>query len=522
MGQTLTLIAATLLHFLPAGDPPLTRAEESGFTETSSYMSVLEFLHVLEKESPLVSVSFFGATAEGRPLPLAVLGDPCPESPAAVDRTKKTVVCIQGNIHAGEVEGKEACLMLAREMACGKLRGLLNETVVIVVPIFNADGNERLSTRNRPWQAGPEKGVGTRSNAQNLDLNRDFMKVESPEVQALFQGVLLPWNPDLFVDCHTTNGSLHSEPITWSPPTNPLADPAVFDFNRETMLPWIAARTEQRDGYLSIPYGNFIDRRNPGKGWRTFGHEPRYASNYWGLRNRFSVLIEMYVYAEYEVRVRACFSFLQSIVEFCAAHGPEMRERIRLADAAATKGPRPSFHHRFELKAFPDPILIRGYVPRPGRHDPKNPGEKAEHLVPYHGDFRPTGEGRALPEKGYIFPRGHTNVREKLLQHGIRVLELQDDVTTSFEIFEIEKIVFSKHLFQGHITHSFEGKWVKKEKTAEAGSCFVPVEQPLSMLAACLLEPESGDGLAFWNYMDRYITRGTFDPRPAPFPVLRW
>ncbi len=522
MGMTLNLAVAAWLLLFPAGEEPPTRAEKSGFIETSSYMDVLEFLHVLETKSDLVRVGFFGTSAEGRPLPVALIGSPCPESPGDVDRSQKTVICIQANIHAGEVEGKDACLMLVREVACGGLRPLLDHVVLVVVPILNADGNERFSKSNRRHQAGPEAGVGTRANAQNLDLNRDFMKVESPEVAALFKGVLLPWDPDLFVDCHTTNGSLHDEPITWSPPTNPLADPVVFEFNRNVMLPWIASRTKERHGYLSIPYGNFMDRRNPEKGWRTFGHEPRYASNYWGFRNRFSILIEMYVYAPFEIRVRACYGFLVSIVEFCAAHGSKMRMRIREADRRAEEGPRPLFHHEFELKAFPDPVVIRGYVPKPGRRDPKNPGEKARHVVPHYGDFRPLGDGRPLPEKGYLFPRGHTNVRDKLCQHGIIVRELHEDVTGRFEVFNIKEIVFSRSLFQGHLTHTFEGEWAVEEKTVQAGFCFVPIDQPLAMLAAYMLEPESEDGLAFWNYMDRYITRGTFDPRPAPYPVLRW
>ncbi len=507
---------------------PLVRAERSGFTETTRYRETLEFLHVLEELSDRARVELFGATAEGRPLPLIVLGNPPPAGPDEIDRNRTTVVFILANIHAGEVEGKEASLMLARDIVSGPLSCLLEKTVILVAPDFNADGNERISVENRRWQAGPSGGVGARANAQNLDLNRDFMKIESPEMLSLLTGVILRWDPDLLVDCHTTNGALHKEPICYAPSHSPLGDPDILAFDRDVMLPWVVGETLERDGYPAIPYGFWKNRADPEEGWITFGHEPRYGTNYWGLRNRHSILIEIYAYADFETRVKSCYAFLRSILDFARREGSELRRLVRAADGAAAAGLDRPFHWEFEATAFEKPITIMGYEPTRERRDPKNPGVEKNYTVPFYGCFRPVDAGKPLPEQGWIVRRGSVNVLDKLLQHGIRITEIGRDETThglpavKTEVFTIDEIIPAEHLFQGHWNTRLKGRWRKKNITLEAGDYLVPAKQPLAMLAASLLEPESGDGLAFWNFMDRYITKGTFDSTPAPYPVLRW
>lgn len=500
----------------------VTRAERTLFTETTLYSEVLAMLHLLEQRSDLMRIEFFGTTAEGRPLPLAVLGNPPPEEPEEIDRERNTVVFIQANIHAGEVDGKEACLMLLRETAMGDLADLLDGTVLLVAPDFNADGNERISKQNRTRQNGPSGGVGIRANAQNLDLNRDYIKIESPEVRAHLSGVVLRWNPDLLVDCHTTNGALHEEPLCYSWSLNPLGDQDVARFDRDVLLPWVVERMRERDGYNSIPYGFWVDFKDPGKGWRTFAHQGRYATNYWGLRNRHSVLIETYSYADFETRVRSCFGFLHAILEATGRMGDEMRALVRTADEKGASGVKQKFYRKFKAEPLDELITIRGFLPGEGRPDPKNPGQPAVYMVPYFADFRPVDEGLPMPERGYVFPRGHLNVRDCLAAHGVLIEEITEDVTAEVQVFEIDEIKPAANLFQGHRNHTLTGKWVVREKTIPAGSWFVPTTQPLRMLAASLLEPESDDGLAYWNFMDRYLTRGTFDSSVMPYSVWRW
>jgi hypothetical protein len=345
------------------------------------------------------------------------------------------------------------------------------------------------------------------------------------------ENILIDWDPHLVVDCHTTNGSYHEEPITYAPPHNPLGDPELMAFNSQVMLPWIVRETEEREGYLAIPYGNFRNRMDPSQGWYTFDHMPRYVTNYIGLRNRLSILIEMYIYAPYEVRVKACRAFLHSILAFAREYGPEMRAVTIGADdravAAAEPGGDPlRFHTDFERKALDEPVTIRGYRMEVGEGERGRSrarpvlDEPVEYTVPYFGAFEPQGEGIPLPE-AYIFPRGLFDIRDQLVKHGILVEEVSEPLSAIVEAFNIEKIDFQERLYQGHRIQKLEGAWDLQEMEFNSGAFLVPTRQPLAMLAAYLLEPESDDGLACWNFLDRYLGRGPWDSRPGTYPVMR-
>jgi len=210
------LFSLTCLPNIQAEEKLLTTAESSEFTATSRYAEVMTFIKELQGLSPLIRVERLCVSPEGREVPLLILGNPPPSSPLALNFDSRIVVYFQANIHAGEVEGKEASLMLARDILLDKSLPYLDDLVILLAPIFNADGNEKMAPNNRRGQVGPEKGVGVRYNGQNLDLNRDSIKMESPEIQGLLHNVLNRWDPVLLVDLHTTNGSYHEEPVTYS------------------------------------------------------------------------------------------------------------------------------------------------------------------------------------------------------------------------------------------------------------------------------------------------------------------
>src|SRR5439155_11461823 len=204
--------------------------------------------------------------------PLVILADPPVATPEEARQANKLVIYAQGNIHAGEVDGKEALLMLARDLATAKEKPLLKNLIVLIAPIFNADGNERFSKTNRPGQVGPEEGMGIRHNAQGLDLNRNFVKLESPEVRALVS-LLNQWDPAVVIDTHTTNGSYHRYTITYEGPRNPAGDPRITTLVRDELLPDVSRRLEQYSGYKSYFYGNFSPDRTR---WQTVPGTPRY------------------------------------------------------------------------------------------------------------------------------------------------------------------------------------------------------------------------------------------------------
>ena len=521
------LIGLTLSFRLgsSAQEKPLTIAESSGFKATMRYKDVMNFIADLQRKKPNISVETLCTSSEGRRVPLLIIGDPVPSSPLDLSRDDRTVVYLQANIHAGEVEGKEAALTLARDLLFAENPPYLDKLVVLIAPIFNADGNEKISPQNRRNQVGPEEGVGLRYNGQNLDLNRDAMKIESPEIQGLVKNVLQRWDPVLLVDCHTTNGSYHEEPVTYSWPLNPNGDRAIIEYMRSKMMPSIQKNLKKAYNTLSIPYGNFMDFREPEKGWRTFGHQTRYVTNYIGLRNRLAILDENYAYADYRTRVEGCYHFLLAILDYCHAHSEEITQLIREADQRTVlRGTQPSdtdsFAVAFDVKPLKDPVTVQGWEmevrPREAGWPRVNRTEKKKtYTMPYYADFYPV-RSVAFPY-AYLIPFADDAILEKLLQHGIVVEKLKESVTLDVESFSVIEIEASERLFQGHHTNRMKGEYRKERIEFPAGTLFIGTAQPLANLAASLLEPESDDGLFVWNFFDRYlVSQWRREPQTAP------
>jgi hypothetical protein len=461
---------------------------------------------------------------EGREIPLVIVGDPVPSSPQDLRNDDRAVVYIQGNIHAGEVEGKEASLMLIRDILQQEKPPYLDRLVILFCPIFNADGNERISPSNRSSQAGPEKGVGVRTNGQNLDLNRDSMKMESPELQGLVKNVLRRWDPVILVDCHTTNGSYHQNPVTYSWPLNPNGSGSILGYMRDTMMPALQKHLKDKYDTRSIPYGNFMGREM--NGWRTFSHQPRFVTNYVGLRNRLAILIENYSHAEYRTRVMGNYHYVRSILDYCHARRDEIRALVRDADLAAVErgmspGEQDTFAVEFEVKPLKDPVTILGYEmeieEREGGRPRMRRTDKAKtYTVPYHADFQP--KRSVQYPAAYLIELQVPEVLEKLRQHGIVVERLLQPVDLEVESFQVGELKGADRLYQGHRMNRVTGEYKTGSREFPAGTVVVRTAQPLASLAAYLLEPESDDGLLVWNFFDRYLVP-QWSRAPQTYPV---
>ncbi len=297
-----------------AAQQPLTVAEKSNYTTTSRHAEVMDFCQALAKASPVVRLAELGISVQGRKLPLLILADPPVSTPEQAAASGKLVVFAQGNIHGGEVDGKEALLMLARQIATGKERALLKDLIVVVAPLVNADGGEKMAKTNRTSQNGPP-AVGERANADGFDLNRDFIKLETPEVQALVR-FYRKWDPALVIDTHTTNGSLHRYTITYDGPRNPATRQRLRDEVRDWLLPSVTKSFEKQSGYKAFFYGNFAKGHTV---WEPYPALPRYGTQYVGLRNRIGILVESYSYAPYKDRVLASRDFVRACLELAAS-----------------------------------------------------------------------------------------------------------------------------------------------------------------------------------------------------------
>ena len=367
MSSMINLAALFLLNLtgLPQqGDALQTVAEQSGFKATARHGDVVALCKELARKYPNAQYSELGLSAEGRPLPMLILADPPVHNAEEAARSGKLIVLAIGNIHAGEVCGKEALPILARELLGSTDHALFKDLVIVLAPIYNADGNERVSKTNRPGQNGPEEGMGQRANARGLDLNRDFIKLEAPETRALVK-FFNTWKPHLFIDTHTTNGSHHRYMITYEGPKNPAGDPKVINYMRTEFFPKVTSGFE-KGGLDAYYYGNF--NRDHTK-WTSFPAEGRYGTTYFGLRNRLSVLSEAYAYAPFKDRVLATRDFVRECLSQAAAHKAEIIRLVNEADRAAVRaGQAPRGDDRVAIRsearplANPEPIL--GYVER--------------------------------------------------------------------------------------------------------------------------------------------------------------
>ncbi|MFQ5634115.1 MAG: M14 family metallopeptidase [Gammaproteobacteria bacterium] len=512
-----------------ADERPRTRAESSGYAATSRYADVTAFIRTLQRRSGLLRVETLGTSAEGRRIPLLIIGDPAPASPADLNRDDRAVVYFQANIHAGEVEGKEAALMLARSLVLDRSPDVLDRLVVLIAPIFNADGNDRISTDNRPRQRGPVDGVGIRFNGLGQDLNRDGMKLESPEVSGLVRNVLNRWDPVFFLDAHTHNGSYHEEPVTWVWGLNPLGDAAVFDYMEDTVWPGVEKRMRRQFDTPTIPHGDFLDPREPEKGWIPLGPEPRYLSNYVGLRNRLAVLDEQYPYVDFRTRVEGSHHLMVSFLDLLHEQRDRIVGLIEAADRRTIeRGLNPSPDDRFIIEhgreALERTLTIRGYemeVEGDGRYGRGvRPTEVRRRYtdVPYLAKYTPVKTVR-LP-RAYLLSVNDPAIITKLRQHGIVVERLVEPANLAVEVFTVDKLTGAEHSTQGHYASTVEGRAAIEEREFPAGTYYVSTAQTLANVAAYLLEPQSDDGLVFWNYFDRYLAFQWW-PEPKEYPVYK-
>ncbi len=509
-------VATALLMACTASPPPadtfLTRAERTDYRETSSYADVVDFLERAAAASPMVHYTTYGYTTEGRALPLAVVGDVPDPSAASVWLSGKTVVYLQGNIHAGEVCGKEALQMLLRDLLAGQHSEWRESMVLLIAPIYNADGNERVTLTNRGRQHGPIGGMGQRPNAQGYDLNRDHMKLESPEARSvarLFSG----YDPHVAVDLHTTNGTQHAYHLTYSPPLHPNTPAAIDDFLRDGLLPHVTNEIRDKHGWEYYYYGNASGRGGGERGWYTFDHRPRFNNNYIGLRNRIAILSEAYSYASFEERVLATLYFVEEILDYVHEHGEEVRRIVAEADAASAVGETLALRAVPERSADRVDILMGATVeeahPFTGR--PLLLRADTQFVVPMYeyGTFMPTLSERV--PAAYLIPAELEDVLTRLAAHGV-MLDPADATPLDVEAFHIDSVRTAERPFQGRNEQTLFGRYEPTQLTPAPGDMLARADQPLGRLLFSLLEPQSDDGFANWGFLADRVETGEVYP----------
>ncbi|MFO7575407.1 MAG: M14 family metallopeptidase [Bacteroidales bacterium] len=509
-----------------------SRAEKTNFSETTLSAEVVAFCEAVGSMSDLATVRRFGTTTDGNDLVMLILAKPAVLTPEEAKASGKPVIYIQGNIHAGEVEGKEASIQLIREICFGTKTDLLDDQILIFCPNYNPDGNDKLSATSRPSQQGSPLLTGVRTSGEGYDLNREGIKAEALEMKALLSEIIIKWDPVLLVDLHTDNGSWHGYDLTYAPPFQSAGMASVTQYLTDKMLPEITTEVLNRSG-MPFFYHGYL-RVRPGQeqpSFVTYSHLPRYLVNYMGLRNRMAILSETFAHMKFEKRILSNYVFLVSVLEYTNEFGREMMEIVKRADSetievisendgSLTRGVS------FAMAAEPEPISLltretESYRDESGRTRTKPTGRLhwVDNVI-HMNHFEP-GILTDVPY-GYYFPSELKSVAEKLAEHGIEVSVTGRRERINASVFTISKFTQSTRASYGnHRTVTVEGTFGRKQVNIPAGSYFVDMRQPLAWLILYMLEPQSDDGLLYWNYFDDYLVPRGVETKPVEFPVYK-
>jgi hypothetical protein len=500
----------------------LITPEKTNYEKTSTYADVMSFLAAETARSSDIRVMSMGKSLEGKDIPIAVLAHPMVNSAEEAKASGKLIIYIQGNIHAGEVEGKEAVMMQIRSFLTDRSHSLPDNIIILFAPIYNTDSNDKMAFGRRPTQDNSPPEVGIRENSQGLDLNRDGVKMEALETNGLFT-IINEWDPQLFVDLHTTNGSWHGWNLTWAPSYHYAGEKGPYDFTMK-MLKDISTVVKQKYDKGFGPYGDYYMNEGwPAKNFYTYNHHPRYLVNQFGLRNRMAILSEAFSHQPFSERISSTYVFVTEIIEYASKHADEIRAINKQAEENTIKQSRVKKGVKFKM--VPSEILTR--MPS---HDYKF-DSTADRYVPqpnftflesvnYYGGFQ--AEVESTMPIGYVIPKYLTAVVDNLRKHGIKVEELAKNKKFSGDVFQMERYETAQRKFEGHQMATATGKFVTKSKRFHKGDFVVDLSQPLGNLAFYILEPQSDDGLLTWNFFDASVEKQKSHNGPIEYPVFRY
>jgi hypothetical protein len=487
----------------------LTTGEKTGWNETAPYAEAVEISRRLERASKFVKVMDIGTTPEGRTMIALVVSKDRAFTPAEAARTNKAVIMIQSGIHAGEIEGKDTVLMLIRDMTVSKkFAAWLDHAIFVVIPVFNLDGHEYFSAYHRPSQNGPAS-TGLRATAQRLNLNRDYMKADTPEMKAWLR-VFNSWMPDFLIDNHVTDGSDMQYDVTWDMARNQdIAEPAGA-WVRERYVPELDKRMAS-DGHLVAPYGALRNRE-----FFMEVFSPRYSHLYSAVQNRPSLLVETHSLKTARTRAWANYDIMRHTFDIITADAESLRKAVREADRAMSA-------RAGDVKA--EPVYLAGKVSDKSRpvvyHALKNAPFKSEvtgaNVTRYTGevddiqtvihDQIDTTLSAQMP-LGYLIPAAFSSAADLLKVHGVEMERTTKPLDQIFETYRFTSTKFATSASEGHVMLTVEPRAVKEKLFIPAGSYWIPMKQRRARLILALLEPNAPDSIAAWGLLNSVFEGG--------------
>ncbi|HEY6245071.1 MAG TPA: M14 family metallopeptidase [Pyrinomonadaceae bacterium] len=483
-----------------------TPAEKTDYSQTPDYAETIAFAKRLAAESTSIQFQTFGFSGQGRALPLLVCSEAGVFSPEAAKEKGKAIVLIQACIHAGEPDGKDALFALLRDVAITKsAEGLLQNVVLLFIPIYNSDGHERSSPYNRINQNGPVS-MGWRTTATYQNLNRDYMKADTPETRSWLR-LWNHWQPDLFIDCHVTDGADYRCNITYHHEHHSGIDSGVLAWERDVFGHKVAPATEAAGNVISW-YLEFIDNRDLKLGTRDFNGSPRFSTGYVPLRNRPGILIETHMIKDYRSRVIGTYDFLRSALHEVNLDPSRLIEVGRKADEQAVRlvDKYSLYPLDFKLTDEVTPLELKAFSYVTEESDISGElrvifgREPLDLTVPMYQTFEVTKAVK--PPRAYIIPLQWQSVIDVVKAHGLQTTELPDTASMNVESYRFTNVQWPSEPFEGRHMPRFELETIIEERVFAAGSVIVSLEQPLSRVALNLLEPAAPDSLARWGFFN--------------------
>lgn len=506
------LIISILLFtksFLFAQDNKLlTFYELSGFKETPKYEQTIAYCKLLEQNSSFVKYTTFGKSPQGRDLPLLIVDKNKNFTTDAIKKSGNAVLLIQACIHAGESEGKDAGFTLLRDIITDKkMEALLNHVTILFIPIFNVDGHERFSKYNRINQNGPIE-MGWRTTANNLNLNRDYVKADAPEMREWIR-MFNDYNPDFFVDCHTTDGADYQYAVTYGMEVEGNVDANIAKWEKDIYLKQLIPEMFKLK-YPILPYVMFRNWHDPRSGLYISATPPMLSQGYTIARNRPGLLIETHMLKDYKTRVSATYKILENTISLLNKEYLNLHNLIEKADKyTASPDFRKQEYNLGYTVSTTDSTMVNflGVEYTEEKSDLtggswfKYSKVPTTFSIPLFDKLKPTMKVQ-LPE-AYIIGKEWTKVIELLDLHNISYKELSEPLTVKVQSYKFDNIKWQQNSYEGrHAMSDFDLIKTEETRTYPAGSVLVDMNQPMAKIIVTLFEPKASGSLVYWGFFD--------------------
>ncbi|MFC1548174.1 M14 family metallopeptidase [Candidatus Neomarinimicrobiota bacterium] len=492
-----------------ADDPWITPSERTGLTATPNYAETMAWLRKLAAAAPEVQLISIGTSHEQRDIWMVIVSTEQASTPAALKSTGKPTLLAQAGIHSGEIDGKDAGLMFLRDLTVrGAKAKLLKDANFLFIPILSVDGHERSSRYGRINQRGPVES-GWRTNARNLNLNRDYAKLDTPEMQAVIR-ILNQWDPDLYLDLHVTDGIDYQYDITFGYNGQTGHSPGIADWLDQRLTPALN-KDLAAQGHIPGPLIFATDNLDPSKGIETWTAWPRYSTGYGDVRHLPTVLVENHSLKPYRQRVLGTYVLLESTMKTLGKYGKSLRKAVA-ADRARLMDEVPLSWDVPEGSPAQVEFLGIGWEiadsPISGQKVIRYSGRPITLRVPELRYVEP--DVVVQRPRAYWIPPAWSDVIERLAMHGIYTETLTRPRTVMVHLHHLGDIELGTEPYEGHLRVSATSTLEQHSVIYPPGSVRVPTDQPLGDLAVALLEPKSEDSFFQWGFFPEVLQRSEY------------